>query len=356
MATEEPELAEKPPNTPFKQQRLPAWQPVITFKMMVLSLVLLGVIMVPLGAVFCYVSSELTEISMDYTGCLVRGVNESWTSGAGYTVTRAGDTRCEITFQVGADISGPVYLYYALTGYYQNHRLYAKSVSADQLAGQPLTYSQLSDCVPLQGPPGYDNVPDAERPVYYPCGLVANSLFNDTISSPVAADGSAVNFTSSGISWSYDKNLVSPTQYSAAGSPPVVAPPYWTSPDLVYPNGSYKQIPNLQENEHFLVWIRIAGLPCFRKLYAQWAGDLPAGTYTISVDSVFDVLSFGGTKSIVITNQSFLGGKNSFIGIAYIVVGAVFLLTGIALVVRQLLRPKQPSDPQILSWSRSAVH
>ena len=35
--------------------------------------------------------------------------------------------------------------------------------------------------------------------------------------------------------------------------------------------------------EHFIVWMRTAGLPNFRKLWARIDGDLEAGTYTINV-------------------------------------------------------------------------
>jgi hypothetical protein len=31
-------------------------------------------------------------------------------------------------------------------------------------------------------------------------------------------------------------------------------------------------------NEHFIVWMRTAGLPTFRKLYGKIDQDLPAGT------------------------------------------------------------------------------
>lgn len=53
------ELSNKPPNTPFRQQRLPAWQPIITSRIIILSLILLGVIMIPLGVIFCHVSNQV---------------------------------------------------------------------------------------------------------------------------------------------------------------------------------------------------------------------------------------------------------------------------------------------------------
>ena len=86
---------------------------------------------------------------------------------------------CEYSFQVSQMVEGPILLYYQLENYYQNHRVFVKSVEPKQLQGEALTYSQLSLCAPLQGPPGFDEMGDS-RPVYYPCGLIANALFNGT--------------------------------------------------------------------------------------------------------------------------------------------------------------------------------
>jgi hypothetical protein len=64
----------------------------------------------------------------------------------------------------------PVFLYYRLTSFYQNHRRYVKSVDALQLKGEATV---ADTCAPL------DKNPNNKLP-YYPCGLIANSLFNGT--------------------------------------------------------------------------------------------------------------------------------------------------------------------------------
>ena len=79
--------------------------------------------------------------------------------------------QCVLRFDVPADVAAPVLLYYKLTNFYQNHRRYVKSLNQNQLRGDFVSASDLKsgDCKPL-GEIGDKAV--------YPCGLIANSLFN----------------------------------------------------------------------------------------------------------------------------------------------------------------------------------
>lgn len=49
---------------------------------------------------------------------------------------------------------------------------------------------------------------------------------------------------------------------------------------------------------------------------------------------------FHGTKSIVISTRTVMGGRNPFLGIAYIVVGGICIVLGVVFTVTHLLKPR----------------
>ncbi|KRX03208.1 hypothetical protein PPERSA_07036 [Pseudocohnilembus persalinus] len=78
------------------------------------------------------------------------------------------------------------------------------------------------------------------------------------------------------------------------------------------------------ENEHFINWVRTASFSNFEKLWGKIEGSLKKeqGTFKLVVENNYDTDYFGGGKSIVLRNSSFLGGQQ------YI---AVYLLLGLGL-------------------------
>ena len=54
----------------------------------------------------------------------------------------------------------------------------------------------------------------------------------------------------------------------------------------------------------------------------------------------FPVLEYGGTKSILITTRTVMGGKNPFLGIAYVVVGGLCTVLGVLFTIAHLVKPR----------------
>ncbi|EKU22651.1 transmembrane protein 30a, partial [Nannochloropsis gaditana CCMP526] len=143
-----PLKSRKPEDTAFKQQRLPAWQPILTPKWVIITFTLVGLIFVPLGIVLKIQSDAIVEYSLQYDGegtpesladCQILDPNEA-----------SAHPPCTVTFDITREMKAPIYVYYQLDNFYQNHRRYVKSRSDAQLMGNILSEAELSDCDPLR--------------------------------------------------------------------------------------------------------------------------------------------------------------------------------------------------------------
>ena len=247
-------------------------------------------------------------------------------------------------------------LYYGLTNYYQNHRLYAKSRNDQQLRGK---LSEQGGCEPyVSGNSSYPVVP---------CGALANSLFNDSFqlfyNAPTLPQGVPVPVTKKGIAWPSDKAkrfINPPTDTNLTDAFANTQRPKNWKRDLMDldPNILPNDTENVGlKNEDLIVWMRTAAFPTFRKLYRKvvhetpFTDGLPAGNYTLIINysknivlvthqilysnsfSDYPVTQFDGHKRFVITTVSWLGGKNYFLGYVYIIVGAFSLAAGLLLLI-----------------------
>ncbi|KAL8760629.1 MAG: hypothetical protein Q9184_003189 [Pyrenodesmia sp. 2 TL-2023] len=376
----------RPANTAFRQQRLKAWQPILTPKTVLPLFFAIGVIFAPIGGLLLWASSQVQEISIDYSECQkLAPYNNSTGTGfqpipsdkvsrsfktatcqdnpvaqwkrmnttykynhSNYEVTN--QPLCLLQFTVPHDLDPPVFLYYRLTNFYQNHRRYVKSLDTNQLKGDAVSGPNIarSNCDPLET--GVDGKP------YYPCGLIANSLFNDTFDHPLLLNvGSAnqmnqtYNMTNKGIAWDSDKALYGPTKYKPSD---IAVPPNWRKQ---YPGDTYSDDhppPNLETYEEFHVWMRTAGLPAFTKLALRNDKEkMKCGVYQLNVVDNFDATIYGGTKSILISTKTVMGGKNPFLGIAYTVVGGICILLGALFTVAHLIKPRKLGDHTYLTWN-----
>ncbi|KAJ6189812.1 hypothetical protein N7519_004720 [Penicillium mononematosum] len=326
-------------------------QPILTPKNVLPIFLVIGVLLIPIGGVLIWANSLVREIVIDYSDCWKAAPLDSSIAIPDNVQTtfksktrqdphwqRTHDpatntTTCSLFFDIPETLGPPVYLYYRLTNFYQNHRRYVQSFNQDQLKGKAVRNATLANgtCEPCA-------VDDATKKAYYPCGLIANSKFNDTIGQPqnLQGEGTLVyNMTKKGIAWESDKKLIKKTQYKPWE---VVPPPNWASYGLNY---SYENMPDLHEDEDFMVWMRPAGLPSFSKLSRRNDRDaMPKGFYRLDIQDRFRVTEYEGTKAILISTRTVLGGKNPFFGIAYVVVGGTCVLVGVAFTIAHSIRPR----------------
>ncbi|KAM4772249.1 cell cycle control protein 50A [Rhinophrynus dorsalis] len=327
--------SKKPDNTAFKQQRLPAWQPILTAGTVLPAYFIIGIVFIPIGIGIFVTSNNIREYEIDYTGIdpsspCYKCSNVSWNSTP---------CLCTINFTLDYAFESNVFMYYGLSNFYQNHRRYVKSRDDSQLNGDKNSLTNPSkECDPYR---------TNENKAIAPCGAIANSMFNDTLHlfQIVNGDEIEIKLIKKGIAWWTDKNVKfkNPTGNTTSLKEifkDTTKPINWQKP--VYsldPGDPADPDNNGFVNEDFIVWMRTAALPTFRKLYRliektdATYPTLAPGNYSLHVEYNYPVLSFDGRKRMILSTISWMGGKNPFLGIAYITVGSICFFLGVVLFI-----------------------
>lgn len=351
----------KPPNTGFRQQRLKSWQPILTPQSVLPMLIFVACLFTPIGIGLVASSNGVQDFSIDYSYCDTKATDEFQDIPKKYVryhfkqkvesvpqwKLSSGDNDnpvCELKFEVPNEIKKHIYVYYKLTNFFQNHRRYVESFDHRQLKGKALKYEDLSvHCKPLRG--------EGEKAVY-PCGLIANSMFNDTFAKVFAAandDTEDYELTNKKISWSIDRHRYKKTQYNASE---IVPPPNWRG---MFPDGyTDENIPDLHTWEEFQVWMRTAPFAKFYKLALKnETAPLPSGTYSMSINLNYPVSIFGGSKSFIFTTNGVVGSRNLSLSITFLIVAGLTALFALIFLAKVVFQPRSLGDHNYLNFEES---
>ena len=272
------------------------WRPLPKINTTVICLEITGAIFIVIGVVITILSHQIKEIEIRYDN------NQDCEIGS----------MCNINFTIEDEMSKDVFVYYRMKNLYQNHRRYIKSKSNKQLKGNWMSEKDIKDdCEPIilnkdlyEGILGLNGTVLDPEEVAHPCGLIAKSVFNDTFSIKKQEGDEDILISEEGIAWSIDKK-------------------------------KYKNSDNMQkqwinvEDERFMVWMRPAALPDFRKPWGKINKDLKKGNYVLNIKNNYPVKSFDGEKYFILSTVNSLGGKNYFLAILYYVVGGISIVAGI---------------------------
>eukprot|EP00916_Digyalum_oweni_P022425 GHVL01037149.1.p1 GENE.GHVL01037149.1~~GHVL01037149.1.p1 ORF type:complete len:326 (-),score=52.04 GHVL01037149.1:1681-2658(-) len=303
----------------FTQQRLKAWQPILTPRLVIILFLTVGTIFVIIGSILLISSQSLIECTVQY---------EDPSVGGSITTLTIDNNNCNGGSDDMSKIEGPIYFYYYLTRHYQNHRRNVRSRSDVQLRGDLVTdESELSTCSPF-------TLFEDTNLIRSPCGMTALSVFNDTYTMSDANGDVIIDDSEEIITWETDRN----SKYKNSPVNPMVV--QWLDETI---------FPGKVTNGHFIAWMKLSGLPNFKKLWGKISEDLTF-PITIEVNNRYPVKSYDGTKSVVIATTNWTGGKNNFIGIAYIIGGSLCFLFGIIFTIRHILHPRALGDIKYLYW------
>ncbi|XP_054815977.1 ALA-interacting subunit 3-like [Prosopis cineraria] len=319
----------RPKYSKFTQQELPACKPILTPRAVISSFLIVSVFFIPIGVACLLASNDVVEIVDRYdSDCIPDNFKNNKVEYIQSSVNKS----CNRTLNVTKNMKSPIYVYYQLDNFYQNHRRYVKSRNDEQLR-DPKKGNLTEFCKP-------EDLSDGKAIV--PCGLIAWSLFNDTYNFSRENNILAVN--KKGISWKSDRE-------HKFGKD--VFPKNFQNSSLRGGAHLDESIP-LSEQEDLIVWMRTAALPTFRKLYGKIEVDLNAGDQIhVTLKNNYNTYSFNGKKTLILSTTTWLGGKNDFLGIAYLSVGGLCFFLAMAFTIIYFIKPRQLGDPSYLSWNRS---
>lgn len=363
----------RPLDTEFSQQRLKSWNPVPSPKNVFLLYLLVAAVFVIVGGCLLSVASKVSELTVYYQDCkdkaptgddwedmpsdhysMIFTKHKDFSTAPQWRYVADPDDQdeesgtCQLRFTTPQEIPKDVYVNYLIENFAANHRKYVLSFNEDQIKGIAASRSDLEDNVGINCKILGHN---GDGKLYYPCGLIANSMFNDTFPfelSNVQDSNNNYPLSNSNINWHTDRTRYRKTKYNHTD---IVPPPFWARQ---FPDGyNETNIPNIHEWEEFQNWMRPAALHKFSKLIRRNSNDsLQAGTYQIDIGLHWPTTMYNGKKAVYITHGSSIGSRNYFLGTVYLIGGCICVAFAIVLLGFWMISGRKFADPAQLSWEQ----
>ena len=278
----------------FRQQKFPGWRPLPTISCITIIFISAGVFFIIFGIFILIFTGQIKEFKFRYDlFCAEK---------------RRHNEKCELSLSIPETMKKPIFIYYQINDLRQNHRFYMDNKSDKQLKGEEVSKEDLeksNDCDGALYNKDFDFLDSEKYPedeVAFPCGLIAKSFFRDNFTL-WQMSGKEINVTTEEIANKKDRDDLS---------------------NVGLKDSQWLDV----TDEHFIIWKRIAPFENPRKLWGKIEGDdISSGSSVIVTIDDKNYHSF--EKYIILSTRNVFGGKSSFLGILYIVFGAVCLISAV---------------------------
>ena len=245
-------------------------------------------------------------------------------------------SKCVLNFSIPKNLKSPIYFYYKLNNFYSNHIDYVKSKNYEQLRGEIVDekiidsscqymsrnkdhYKNVNESLILS----YKNITMDSNSVMNPCGLIANSLFNDKFKL-YDLKGNTINIIEKDITSEIDK-------------------------EKIYKNNIDSE--NIQwmnkEDEHFIVWMNMELLPNFIKKWGYIDQDLPKGDYKIYIENNWGKSQWEVSKYFVLAKGNCFGTEKFF---GYVLISCSGLQVIFIIIIYISNFRKKKFNPEEMKW------
>lgn len=404
--------ANQPDDSRWTQQQLSMWEPMLTLNWAILVSFFVAATTIALGVAILATSASLTTLRVVYddggsgeaseqqANGSVSGLAKCQLSSADMANSFHADYTCFVTFTLPENVTGPLYVFYELDNFFQHHRRFVSSMDRTQFTGEWTPDVALTACAPLETADSEKCVAGAcdagsgKTRTLFPCGIVANTMFNDIfwLHDGLLPSGEALSRTdlvSNGVARTYPShNNKNPAWFDYEHDDAYL--PVWRNPNMsrlippplpsghgagheVHITSDYTNstawvhdpldplygVGTGVENEFWRVWVEGAAREPFRKAYARIDkfDMLPAGTtLTFAVQSNYFVRSFAGKKSLVVGEIGWFGSENTPLGVVFVAIGGVFLVAGLLAAARKCRGARPLGDAAELAWKKKRKH
>ncbi|KAJ0400299.1 hypothetical protein ATCC90586_004256 [Pythium insidiosum] len=392
----------RPDNSRWTQQRFRVWEPMLTLNWSIAICFVVAASCTAIGIAMVLESSTLTTYRVVYDDGgrshmeakavqpdgTVQDLDKCLLDSPGQANSFHADHTCLITITLREPIAGPAYVFYELSDLHQHHRRFVSSMDRTQFTDEWRPGVLLTTCDPMAETEseacdiGFCSAASKQRRDYFPCGIVANTMFNDIfwlhdgmlpsgerltrrdlVSRGVARTYAAHNTKNPTWDLPLDKflpvwrnpnfsRIIPPPPSAGVDLSPSIAADYTNSTAWVHdPLDPDHGVGTGVENEHWRVWVETAAIEPFRKPYGRIQRDLPAGTtLTFAVQSNYFVRSFKGRKALVVGELSWFGSENYAMGIFFLGVAVIFFTATLLFGVRRCVSPRRLGDASVLAW------
>lgn len=283
----------------FKQQKFPAWRPLPTISCITIIFISTGIVFIIIGILILVFTGQIKEFKFRYDiQCFPTSNNKI----------------CTIPLTIPEKMKKPIMIYYQLNDFSQNHRYYMDAKSDKQFKGEEVSKEDLEKSGQCENALYNEEIGNYAqynsdlngkgKDIAFPCGEMAKSFFRDRIiSCKLSGTGKEINITTEEIAYKSDRDSFSKVEMK---------------------NNHWIDI----NDEQFMIWMRVSPFKDPRKLWGKIEND------DISADSKLMVTIENNKyqnfeKYIILSTRNVFGGKNSFLGICYVVFGGICLLSAI---------------------------
>ncbi|KAL4549248.1 hypothetical protein Ndes2526B_g04279 [Nannochloris sp. 'desiccata'] len=307
----------------FAYQQLRGWRPILSAHNAELFLLAAGTLLLALGIPILVAALGVKEYSVRYDNAgPMAGLSREQQQQAIWAAPDIGVVY-DLAINVEERMEPPIYVVFELGDFHQNYRRYVRSYDGQQMHdGSPMP--GMSACAPFRYQGATDDANDSlpENGAILPCGQIAHSFFNDSYALALNGQGLAIDDTN--IAWSGDKDHlygdVLPINYNI---------------EPAYRGGNTSTVP-LNQNEHWMVWQRPGGRTPVQKLYGKIDQPIPEGSSVqLTVSNKYNTYSFGGSKRVILSTNSWVGGRNMFFA-GYLPCTGRALLFGCLVILRRI--------------------